>query len=347
MKKALVILALLAATGSLSAQDTILSDSPSESYFYNHWLGHDTVLPVNTGILASQFIEEAYAYHSDAPLQVYGIAVSLTWKDDMATHPWRTYLDTSMDNSYRTIRLYTPSGDTLLPLAEQRVHVRESRVSYYFALDMTDSRSGSAPEPIAVYECYFDHPVTVQDTFYVGYNYENSWYGYDTTTREYYYNERYHAYFNGFLELGITRMKEPMTKALRLSPSDPDYEDDGVWFFETRYANQPHYFLYAITTPQDSTSGGGGDNPPVSILGNDAVARYVDVLPNPATEQAQVTSSFGLTRIEAYDADGRKVGRFVASGYKTTLDVTAWPAGTYLLRITTPMGAVTKKLLVR
>ena len=35
------------------------------------------------------------------------------------------------------------------------------------------------------------------------------------------------------------------------------------------------------------------------------------------------------------------------SGPTVTFDVTAWPAGTYLLRITTPMGTVTKKLLVR
>ena len=36
-----------------------------------------------------------------------------------------------------------------------------------------------------------------------------------------------------------------------------------------------------------------------------------------------------------------------ASGLQATLDVASWPAATYLLRITTPMGTVTKKLIVR
>ena len=83
------------------------------------------------------------------------------------------------------------------------------------------------------------------------------------------------------------------------------------------------------------------------INGNDMVGRYVTVQPNPAVEEARVLSSFGLERIEAYDDRGRLVAEVAAKGYEATLDVKAWTSGTYLLRITTPMGTVTKKLLVQ
>ena len=101
--------------------------------------------------------------------------------------------------------------------------------------------------------------------------------------------------------------------------------------------------MYAIT---DSVGIGGGDTT-VFINGSDMVARYVTVQPNPAVEEARVLSSFGLERIEAYDDRGRQVAEFAAKGYEATLDIKAWPRGTYLLRITTPMGTVTKKLLVQ
>jgi hypothetical protein len=75
--------------------------------------------------------------------------------------------------------------------------------------------------------------------------------------------------------------------------------------------------------------------------------RYVGLQPNPATERVQVLSSFGLQRIEVYNATGVKVDERKAAGYSATLDVSALPAGPYLVRIATPRGTVTKKLVVR
>ena len=71
------------------------------------------------------------------------------------------------------------------------------------------------------------------------------------------------------------------------------------------------------------------------------------VMPNPATNKVRVTSSFGLTRIETYDAKGRLVQTLPASGLKADLDISTWPRGTYLLRIFTPAGPTTKKLLIQ
>ena len=79
----------------------------------------------------------------------------------------------------------------------------------------------------------------------------------------------------------------------------------------------------------------------------DMVNRYVSVSPNPAGDRATVLSSFGLTAIEAYDPQGRKLYSAPAEGLKATLDVSAWPRGTVLLHIHTPAGTAVKKLLLR
>ena len=98
-------------------------------------------------------------------------------------------------------------------------------------------------------------------------------------------------------------------------------------------------------TPIDSTI-----NPIDSTLGAnrvDMVGRYVSVSPNPAGDRATVLSSFGLTSIEAYDPQGRKLYSTPATGLKVELDVSAWPRGTVLLHIHTPAGTTVKKLLLR
>ena len=94
-------------------------------------------------------------------------------------------------------------------------------------------------------------------------------------------------------------------------------------------------------------SSGGGGTPGIGIQTNDLLYRYTSVQPNPATDKVRVTSSFGLTRIEAYDLRGRLLFETPASGLKADLDVSSWPRGTYLLRISTPAGPTTKKLLVQ
>ena len=68
---------------------------------------------------------------------------------------------------------------------------------------------------------------------------------------------------------------------------------------------------------------------------------------NPASATVRLTSGTPLTDIEVYTAKGVFYKRLPATGYEAVLDVATWPRGTYLLRITTPLGPVTKKLLVQ
>jgi hypothetical protein len=102
-----------------------------------------------------------------------------------------------------------------------------------------------------------------------------------------------------------------------------------------------------IINPGDTIVVPGGDTTGVGIQGVNLLYRYTAVQPNPATDKVRVTSSFGLTRIEAYDLRGRLLFETPASGLKADLDVSSWPRGTYLLRISTPAGPTTKKLLVQ
>lgn len=69
--------------------------------------------------------------------------------------------------------------------------------------------------------------------------------------------------------------------------------------------------------------------------------------PNPASRQVVISATLPMTHIEATDILGHRLFDRPASGLTSTLDVSSWPAGTYLLRITTPSGVATKKLLVK
>ena len=75
----------------------------------------------------------------------------------------------------------------------------------------------------------------------------------------------------------------------------------------------------------------------------------IQISPNPATKQVLVTSNVNMTQIDVYDEQGRLVKGFDTrhSAFDFKLDVSTLPAGTYLLRISTPTGVATKKLLIQ
>ena len=101
--------------------------------------------------------------------------------------------------------------------------------------------------------------------------------------------------------------------------------------------------------PGDTIIVSPGGTPGVGLRQTDLLYRYTALQPNPATDKVRITSSFGLSRIEAYDAKGRLVKELSIpnSQFSTNLDVSSWPRGAYLLRIHTPAGTTTKKLLIQ
>ena len=334
-------MAFVAAFGvTVMAQDTIATDTLKGSYFHNRWFDQDTLLLSQNGYVSFHFSELAFAYHTDDTMKVYGVAISSSLDTNIYGNTW---LDTTLDKVYRTVRLYVPEGDSLRMLAERQFYIKDAEVAYYMAMNKRDLfMPDSTLKPFPVYELFFDSPVAVKDTFYIGFNYETNCKYLDPTLGRV-FNYKYTMTINGFLQSG---RKDTVTRAQRRTEESPNY-DQGTWLIRTRIAPQTIVFLYAITEPGDGTSGGGsGSDTTLTITASDAAARYVSVQPNPAVDEARVLSSLGLRGIEAYNAGGQKVYEGKAEGLEATLDVKGWPRGTYLLRITTPMGTVTKKLLV-
>ena len=79
----------------------------------------------------------------------------------------------------------------------------------------------------------------------------------------------------------------------------------------------------------------------------DNLDRFTQLMPNPAREVVTVLSSYRMGRVAVYDLQGRKVlEQKEDDALATTLDISALPAGVYVVAIHTPAGIATKRLLV-
>ena len=72
----------------------------------------------------------------------------------------------------------------------------------------------------------------------------------------------------------------------------------------------------------------------------------VRLQPNPASGCVVVKSSYGIERVEVYDARGVRVYEQAVSGTMTGFDVAGWAKGAYAVMLYTPAGVATKKLVV-
>ena len=79
---------------------------------------------------------------------------------------------------------------------------------------------------------------------------------------------------------------------------------------------------------------------------DNSLARFVQILPNPANGIVQVLSSFNIFSIEVCDLRGHSFWRHEADGHNVGFSVEGWPVGTYFVLIRTANGNFTKKLIV-
>ena len=89
------------------------------------------------------------------------------------------------------------------------------------------------------------------------------------------------------------------------------------------------------------TSGGGTEG----VDGATLLSQLTFMSPNPAKDEVTVTSSFNLTAIDIWTADGVMVYHGFRSGHDTTLDVSWLRAGTYIISIHTHNGTTHKRLI--
>ena len=357
MKKIMLFVALATMLGGqLKAQDTLYRDTPLSNYYCTFW--PDTTNMVcgrygfgNVKIIAKQFV-------TNDTLKVYGIAASLItpfwddkpclptpiWLKDTAQYLLDHYRDTSTKHTEESLLLYQYSGNDSLRMQllgdSLPVHAIDTPVSYYLQTDILagiyygDSCFTGA---IPVYERYFEVPQFVHDTFYTGVT--QNCYGFGS---------------NGIhwvpLHLEVDGV---VFSPFWSSPTLPPGEYQVALYSQYHPSDQPEwefrnplhpavFFIFPILTPKPVE-----EPDSVAVSEVSGMDRYVSLGPNPATERVDVVSSLGMSSIEVYDDGGRKVHEQQTSGYKATLDVRGWASGTYLLRVTTPMGTATKKLLVR
>ena len=77
------------------------------------------------------------------------------------------------------------------------------------------------------------------------------------------------------------------------------------------------------------------------------VDRFTSIMPNPASSQVTVLSSYRLLTVELFSLNGQLItSKSVYNSITTTLPLNTTPKGTYLMRIKTSNGTTYKKLIV-
>lgn len=362
MKKIFFLAALVAMFGGLAnAQDTLYRDTPLSNYYCTFW-------PDTTDI-GFGFHDYSYGritakrFVTQDTLTVYGIAAAVLtyilfddcpcrpapfWLEDTAKYMKEHYPeDPTFDHLEESLLLYQYSGNASSRMQligdSLPVHTIDTPVSYYMQTNVygcpTTEGDTCYKSPLPVYERYFTIPQNVHDTFYTGFTRNCMGFYHDTTD----------SWTAKHLEVYVPVFGKPGG-----APNPPgDYHvavyrqyahgAPASWEYRTTSGGVV-YFIFPILTPKPEEEPGEG---PVAVSGMAEWDRYVSLSPNPAKERVEVISSFGMSSVKVYDDGGREVHEQQVSGHKAVLDVHGWPAGTYLLRITTPMGTTTKKLLVR
>ena len=340
---AIILLAVLPALVG-RAQDTVQSPLMGNYYMettphleYNWRIEWVDVWGDACGVVTKEVVPKG-------PIKVYGVAACLmtSWEDlyipdgvdsaEWAEDFWAGFTDTTTEECYEYLGIYLRSGDSLVPHREVMVHKKYDTVAYYFETGKYFRYNPNLICPI--YEKYFDSSIAVTDTFYVGTTQRSQWsyLGRSVLPHMGFITKQMHGV--GVNEYHVCKYCWP--------------EEGSVhWYWPPRcfLDDDNFYLIFPILTPDPNAPEDPGDTTGVSQA--DMVSRYVTVQPNPATEEARVLSSFGIERIDAYTGDGRCILSQKADGLQAVLDVRGWASGTYLLRVTTPMGTTTKKLLVR
>ena len=104
---------------------------------------------------------------------------------------------------------------------------------------------------------------------------------------------------------------------------------------DNKYSNWSDSIRFYIT----------GDTTQVSIQ-NTILEEYTQLIPNPASDIVSIFSSFSIRKVEIYSLKGEKLIESDVENVSISLDVSTLPKGIYLVKVYTPKGVATKKLVV-
>ncbi len=343
MKKILAVIFLLASVVEMQAQDTLYTRSLRRNYLAQVWVIDTmecTYASPEHNLFCVNCEKIIKHFYSKDSIKVYGLAVSLHYRDlsSWVADP------TDSSNSFEYFSFYELDSDSMdfHSVSDSLIFDRfNTPIEYYMDFRLRYPIEGwGYIDPYPFSEVYFDEPYTVSDTFLIGYTQRST-----------------QVDFSGPGPMHLSHY--PLeTSSFML---DPLPTGQGWWETVTvtvdhirvdtgtKWITTPsnYYMIYPILTPrpyQDTTTHSGDDT--LGVGNVQTVERFVALQPNPASERVQVASSVGLNHVEVFNTAGVKVMDLPASGLSLTLNIDALPEDTYLVRVATPVGIVTKKLVV-
>ena len=338
--------------GGVVAQDTLQIRWPLSHYFTYQWPPsyYDEIDTFRTdiGFWGENEFRSDFAYYmfSADSLTIYGLAACLMSDKEYLGSYSGAVLDTTYNDLYEYLRVYEAGDGELIPLNQVKVHLHVTPVAYYMDWNAYFPYVGYQLQPILpMYECYFTSPVTVVDSFYVGRHFH----------AHRYVNVNGSTYHTTMDILLATTNPYYISDYFQIQPfaifdSIPPFYEGDTAYWKWLYFNDKNYgiqhlrdipLLFPILEPGPDTTSAAG-------IATDPLQRFTSIIPNPAAETAKVVASTGMNRVEVFNMAGEQIySKAVdAGGLSATLDVSRWPAGTYIVRIHTPMGITTKKLTV-
>lgn len=124
---------------------------------------------------------------------------------------------------------------------------------------------------------------------------------------------------------------------------DPTQEYRFDVTFRNNFGKKYHLVFYNIQEESLPNPIQGSNNEDIHFISE----VYTCLMPNPASGAVNVTSSFLIGQVVLFSLDGRTLIHASPNALSTTLDISALPAGTYIIRIATTAGTAYKKLAVR
>lgn len=94
----------------------------------------------------------------------------------------------------------------------------------------------------------------------------------------------------------------------------------------------------AIKVAEDTTSS--------SLMSVRLTEENVELYPNPATDELNISCDYNILEVEVFDALNRFIYKQKSNSKNTKLNVSAYKSGTYILRIKTDKGKIDKKFIV-
>ena len=285
-------------------------------------------------------------------MYIYGVAIAIRTLNGVEVE-WKDYsdelkeiyyrdaiIDTAFDHSEEYIRAYELNKDTITILRETLFNLGTTPISYYYEVPDEIRPHDIYPKSIWLvqfYEMYFDEPLLVTDSFYVGMSQYLPWHNQDSRYPKWPLYPTMNIISRNIVEnplLPWNDLFSPDSNCAHWSfrrehPEILTLQEDNLWMFP---------IVDSGSWNPDSTE----------AIASMPPAPTVTVSPNPTTGKIFVQSENNISHIEIYNSQGQLVDVHDICAYSCEFDLSDYRSGVYFLHIYTSGGTVSKRVsLVR